>query len=83
MTFQHETQNINGTGWQQPRRPGWPMGSQPTTTELAQAAAAAVVRAMDAAPSSTVEAIAREYMDRKGPAAAQAFALALMDRVTK
>ena len=83
MTVQHNTPNINGTGWQQPRRPGWPMGSTPTTTELAEAAALAVVNAMDVAPSSTVETLARLYIERKGPAAAQAFALALMDRVTK
>lgn len=83
MNAHHTAPNVNGMGWQQPRRPGWPMGSTPTTTEQAHAAALAVVNAMDTAPSTTVETLARLYIERKGPAAAQAFALALMDRVTK
>ena len=75
------TPNVN-TGPQYPHRvrPGWPMGSEPTTLEAAQSAARAVIAAMNRAPSRTPEEIARAYIAAKGPAAFQAFALALADR---
>ena len=73
--------NVN-TGPQYPHRvrPGWPIGAEPTSLELATGAARAVVEAMNRAPSSTPEEIARAYVAAKGQSAFQAFALALMDR---